>query len=236
MVFFIRPTKGLSANITGPRKLPANRIYYTVGLVRMDESLIRAFQCSSRISEYMENCWIDIRDTFAFPHLDDVLVYLDDFDSHVDHLRKVFQILKENGIKVRAKKCKLFQKQISFLGRTITDKGYVIDTANIKTVADPFTIVPSNIGQLRRIPGLLGYYRRYIKSFSRIAQPLFDLLKKDNIKSSSKVLNASTSIHWQWQHQQALKTLIAVITSPTLLPYPDFDQPFILLKMLQQKI
>ena len=186
------------------------------------------FNAPAEVQRYMENCLIDIRDTFAFPYLDDVLMYLNDFDSHVDHLRKVFQILKENGIKVRAKKCKLFQKQISFLGRTITDKGYVIDTANIKTVADPFTIVPSNIGQLRRIPGLLGYYRRYVKSFSRIAQPLFDLLKKDNIKSSSKVLNASTSIHWQWQHQQTLKTLIAVITSPTLLPYPDFDQPFIL--------
>ena len=80
----------------------------------------------------MGNCLTDVRDKFAFPYLDDVLVYSDDFDSHVDHLRKVFQILRENGIKVKAKKCKLFQKQINYLGRTITDKGYGIDTSNIK--------------------------------------------------------------------------------------------------------
>ena len=118
----------------------------------------------------------------------------DDFNSHVDHLRKVFQILIENDIRVKAIKCKLFQKQINFFGRTITitDKGYGIDIAYIKAVADLFTIVPSNIGQLRRILGLLGYYTRYVKGFSRIVLPFSDLLKKDYIKSSSNILYAST--------------------------------------------
>ena len=96
----------------------------------------------------------------------------------------MFQISRENGIKVKAKKCKLFQKQINYLGCAIADKGYGVDTSNIKAVTDLITNVPSNIGQLRRVLGLLGYYRRYVKGFPRIAQPLFDLLKKDNIKSS----------------------------------------------------
>ena len=56
----------------------------------------------------MEKCLTDVRDKFAFPYFDDVLVYSNDFDSHVDHLHKVFQILRENGIKIKAKKCKLF--------------------------------------------------------------------------------------------------------------------------------
>ena len=171
----------------------------------------------------MENCLTGVRNKSAFPYLDDLLVYPDDFDSHVDHLRRVFQILTENDIKVKAKKFKLFQKQIKYLGRTITEKRY-----RVVTVTDPATNVPSNIGQLRRVFGLLGYYRRYLKGFARIAQPLFDLLKKDNIKSSSTVLKASTSIHWRRQHQKALKTLITATTSSPLLSYPDFDQPFIL--------
>ena len=103
------------------------------------------------------------------------------------------------------------------------DKGYGMDTSNIKKVTDLVTNVPSNIGQLRRVPGLLGYYRGYVKGFSRIAQPLFNLLKKDNIKSSSKMLMTSTSIHWRRQHQKALETLITAITSPLLLLYLDFD-------------
>ena len=71
-------------------------------------------------------------------------------------------------------------------------------------------------------------YRRYVRGFPRIAQPLFDVLKKDNIKSSSKVFKASTSIRWRRQHQKALETIITAITSPPLLSHPDFDQPFIL--------
>ena len=93
----------------------------------------------------MENCLTDVRDKFAFPFFHDVIVYSDDFDSHVDHLHKMFQILKENSIKVKVKKCKLFQKQINYLGRTITEKGYEIDTSNIKAVADLVTNVPSNV-------------------------------------------------------------------------------------------
>ena len=55
------------------------------------------------------------------------------------HLRKVFQILRENGIKVKPKKCKLFPKKINYLGRTITEKGYGIDTSIIEAVADLVT-------------------------------------------------------------------------------------------------
>ena len=85
-------------------------------------------------------------------------MYSDGFNLHVDYLRKVFQIFRENCIKVKAKKYKLFQKQSNYLGRTITDKEYGIDTTNIKVVTNFVTNIPSNIGQLRRIPGLLGSY------------------------------------------------------------------------------
>ena len=58
----------------------------------------------------MENCLTGVRDISAFPYLDDVLVYSDDFDSNVDHLHKVFQILRENSIKVKAKKMQIISK------------------------------------------------------------------------------------------------------------------------------
>ena len=125
-------------------------------------------------------------------------------------------------------KCKLFQKQINYLGRLITDKGYGMGASNIKAVADLVTNAPSNTGQLRRVLGLLGYYRRYLKAFSRIAQPVFDLLKKDKIKRSSRVLKASTSFYWRRQRQKLLETLISAIILPPLLSYLELDQSFIL--------
>ena len=75
----------------------------------------------------METCLFDIRDKFAFPYLDDVIVYSEDFRSHLDHLRIVFHRLKEKGIKINSAKCKFFQKEVNFLGTAITGDGYKID-------------------------------------------------------------------------------------------------------------
>ena len=98
------------------------------------------------------------------------------------------------------------------------------------------------VGEVRRLLGLLAYYGRYIDSFAKIAHPLYDLLKKP-VSASSQVpissqtvavnkdpsqLKSSTPITWQNHHQRALKKLIHTITSPPLLSYTDFHQPFVL--------
>ena len=67
---------------------------------------------------YMENYLTEVRDKFALRYLDDVLVYSDDFDSHVDqiiYVNKVFQILTGNDIKVKAKKKANYFKRRSII-------------------------------------------------------------------------------------------------------------------------
>ena len=84
----------------------------------------------AELQRHMENCLLDVRDKFSFPYLDDISFYSDNFKAHTNHLQRVFNILTEHGIKVNAKKCKLFQKKINYLGRTITGKGYEIHKNN----------------------------------------------------------------------------------------------------------
>ena len=146
-----------------------------------------------------------------------------DFGTHIKHLRTVSDILSNNGIEINAKKC-----QVNYLERTISSEGYGIDLENIKTVTDLENTTPSTVEELWKVLGLLGYYRRYIKGYARTAQPLFDLLKKDNMKDSTKVIKSSTPIEWRNCHQKALQELILAITSPPLLGYPDFELPFTL--------
>ena len=117
----------------------------------------------------MGNCLTDVADKFAFPYLDHVLVYSDDSESHVDQLRKVIQILRENCIKVKEKTMQIIRKADQLFRSYSHKKAYGINTSNVKPVADLVTNVPSNIGQLKREVGVLGYYRDYAKGFSRIA-------------------------------------------------------------------
>ena len=140
----------------------------------------------------MESTLFDMRDEFAFPYLHDTLVFSDTFDDHSNHLKKVFQRLREKGIRIKASKCKLFQRQVNCLGRVISSDGYQIDQANIKAVTDLLNQKPRTVGKVRRLLGLLAYYKRYIESFAKIAQLLYDLLKKP-VSASSQVPTSSKS-------------------------------------------
>ena len=125
----------------------------------------------------MEACLKGYRDYFAVPYLDDVLVYSKTFTEHLSHLRLVLQRLRKYGIKVKAKKCSLFKRKVSYLGRIVSKGGYCLDPKNIAAVTQLKKTTPKNIGDIRRLLGLLGYFRRYIDNFSRKAKPLNDLLR-----------------------------------------------------------
>ena len=192
---------------------------------------------------FMEGCLRDFRDYFCAPYLDDVIIYSKSFKEHVEHVRQVLRRLHENGIKLRAKKCNLFQKEVCYLGRIVSEEGYRISPENTKAMEELRTHEPQNVGDVRKLPGLLGYYRRYIENFSRIAKPINDLLKTSSVSTKSdmsypkpkkrKQLNkflvpSKTPVVWEEKYKQALNVLTDCLTSPPVMAYPDFSQPFIL--------
>ena len=60
----------------------------------------------------MENTLFDMQDEFAFPYLDDTLVFSDTFDDHLNYIKMLFKTLWEKGIKIKASKCQLLQRQL----------------------------------------------------------------------------------------------------------------------------
>jgi hypothetical protein len=75
----------------------------------------------------MENCLDDLRDNICIPYLDDVIVYSKTFSEQLHHLQQVLQRLKEHGVKLKPKKCELFKREVTFLGRIISANGYRMD-------------------------------------------------------------------------------------------------------------
>ena len=89
--------------------------------------------------------------------------------------------------------------------------------------------------------GFLNYYRRYVKNFSRIAKPIYDLVKmasqppeegqQDRTKKGCSTygqLPVRHPVDWTDIHQSALEALIDLITSAPVIAYPDFQKPFVL--------
>ena len=72
---------------------------------------------------YMETVLHGLRDGICIPYLDDCTVFSSNFVDHLDHVRAVLQHFINYGIKLKARKCKLFRIQVSYLGRIISSKG-----------------------------------------------------------------------------------------------------------------
>ena len=82
----------------------------------------------AEFQRYMERCLEDLHNECCAPYLDDVIIFTKSFDEHIKHVRKVLRRLKENGIKLKAKKCDLFKKEVKYLGRILSQESYCADS------------------------------------------------------------------------------------------------------------
>ncbi len=168
-------------------------------------------------------------------HLRECLVYIDDvivhgasFDEHLARLGRVFQKLRENKLKLNALKCNFFKRQIHYLGHIVSQNGVATDPDKIAKVAD--WPVPRNVQELREFLGFSGYYRKYVRGFSSIARPITELLggtgtKKKKKNGKSPRVQAPV---WKWgpEQQSAFECLKDKLTTPPILAYADYCQPF----------
>ena len=185
---------------------------------------------------FMETCLKDLRDEICVPCLDDIIVFSKSFDEHIEHLRKVLQRLKEHGVKPKPKECTMFQREVLFLGRIVSEEGYKLDPSTVAPILRMKETPPKTVNEARKLMGFLNYYRRYIENFSRIAKPIYDLVKlvddhDTNANPKRKYRNQplpNQQVSWTSAHQSALEGLIQCLVSVPVMAYPEPNSPFVL--------
>jgi hypothetical protein len=148
---------------------------------------------------------------FVLIFMDDILVFSSSMQEHLEHLRPVFQILKDNELFLNFKKCKFAQHQISYLGHIISADG--VATGPAKTDGMVHWPIPQNITELRGFLGLTCYYRKFVQNYGIIARPLTNLLHH-------KHFSWSDSAHTTFDH------LMSAMISTPVLAFPDFSKVF----------
>jgi hypothetical protein len=109
---------------------------------------------------------------------------------------------------LQPEKCEFLRTEVTFLGHKISERGVEPDT--LKVEATETFPKPNTVKQLKSYLGLIGYYRRFIPQFSKIAAPLRKLLKKD------------AKFAWGEDQEIAFRTLKQKLMSGPILRYPNF--------------
>ncbi len=155
-------------------------------------------------------------------YLDDVIVYSPDFESHLQHLEQVFRAMEKYGLKLQPDKCQLFRKEVKFLGHCVSASGVSVDPEKVSVVQG--WSAPKTVRQVRSFLGFVGYYRRFIKDFSKIAKPLNQLL----VGSGRPRGRGSPPVAWDSACDVAFQRLKQELLQAPILAYADFTQPFVL--------
>ena len=143
---------------------------------------------------------------------DDILIYSQSVREHVLHLETAFRVLMKGKFTLKLSKCSFAQRQIEYLGHIVSGKG-------VQPVPDKIQAIqqwppPRTARSLRGFLGLIGFYRRFIKGYAAMADPLSSLLTKEGFT-------------WSPKASATFQNLKNSVTNAPALALPDFSKPFV---------
>ncbi|GKB25348.1 putative reverse transcriptase domain-containing protein [Tanacetum coccineum] len=115
-------------------------------------------------------------DKFVIVFIHDILIYSKSKQDHEEHLKLILEFLKKEELYAKFSKCEFWIPQVQFLGHVIDSQGIHVDPAKIKLIKDRAS--PKTPTEICQFLGLVGYYRRFIKGFSKIAKSMTKLTQK----------------------------------------------------------
>lgn len=162
----------------------------------------------------MNNILGDLVGRNCLVYLDDIIIFGKSLQQHLDNLNKVLKKLIESNLKVQLDKCEFLRKECEFLGHIVTQDGIKPNPNKIEKILH--WPIPKTTTHIKGFLGILGYYRKFIKDFSKLTKPLTKCLKK-----GSKITHNDEFINCFNDCKQML-------TTDPILKYPDFSRKFIL--------
>ena len=144
-------------------------------------------------------------------YLDDIIVYGEDEESHNANLAKVLAALQKANLTIKPSKCAFCVPELKFLGHVVSKEGIKMDPRKVKAVLDQPP--PVDLRGVRGFLGMAAYYRRFIKGFATIAEPINALLKKE------------VKFQWGADQQRAFDELKERLATQPVLCHYDYTLP-----------
>ena len=183
------------------------------------ESLVMTFGLCNALATFqtfMDTELADLIDTgHMVVYLDDILIFAHTIYEVIKYTHMVLQHLLDLDLYLRPAKCSFNQISIEYLGLIISEGELRMDPVKLKAVSN--WPMPTKVKNIQEFLGFCNFYCRFIRNYSALAHPLFDLMKKD------------TPFLWGTAQANAFATLQNALTTLPVLLLPDYGKPFTLI-------
>ncbi|KAK1424203.1 hypothetical protein QVD17_19524 [Tagetes erecta] len=152
-------------------------------------------------------------DKFVIVFIDDILIYSRTRKDHEQHLKLILELLGKEKLYAKFSKCEFWLREVQFLGHVVNENGIHVDPSKIEAVKK--WEAPRTPTEIRQFLGLAGYYRRFIKNFSKVAQPLTLLTRKYQ------------KFVWGEEQEEAFQTLKDKLCHAPILALPEGTDDFV---------
>lgn len=140
-------------------------------------------------------------------YMDDILIFSRSFEEHLDRLALVLDAVRRAGLLLQVKKCLFASDTTKYLGHVLNGEGIAPDPEKVEAIVK--FPVPRGVRELRRFLGMASFYRRFVRGFAVVANPLTALLKKE--------------VPWTWgrKEEEAFRCLLARLSESPVLAHLD---------------
>ena len=164
--------------------------------------------------QLMDRVLCGMRWSRCLVYLEDVISFGRSIPEALARLEEVLSRLSDFGLQLKAKKCTFMQTEVIFLGHSVGQTGLACDPTKISAVRNWHA--PDKVKAVRQFVGFVGYYRRFVKNFAELAEPLVALTRK------------GAPFVWTDQQQAAFEALKACLIIAPILGFPTEDGRFLL--------
>ncbi len=168
----------------------------------------------SVVQSFINDVFRDILDHYVIVYIDDILIYSETLQEHIQHVRSILQRLINYQLYAKLEKCEFHTTSVTFLGYIISQEGVAMDESKVHAVLN--WPLPSNIKELQRFLEFANFYHRFIRGFSSIAAPLTNMTKK-----------GLRHLQWTAEAHKAFDQLKHQFTTAPILHHPDPNSPFV---------
>ncbi|CAF3314989.1 unnamed protein product [Rotaria sp. Silwood2] len=169
----------------------------------------------------MYNLLVNKREHYCLVYLDDIIIFSKSFDEHIHHLDDILSSLCKHNFQLNPPKCFFAKQQIDYLGHTIDIHGMRPLHDNIKAIQELSLPYESTLKQANEFIGGIGWYRKFIKNFAKIAAPIHAITNLNK--------NNQHKFYWGKEQRDAAKKLKEIISGPDLvLEFPDPTGSYVL--------